>query len=79
MTNIFNKKIAYLTNNATNISDRDRLYSVGCALLGSSPVGSVQACYSLLGLKFVTSSRRVLNVNSLHRKYFGTVYYERIN
>ena len=69
MTNIFNKKMAYLTNNATSITDRDRLYSVGCALLGSSPVGSVQACYSLLGLKFVHSSRKVLNVNSLHRKY----------
>ena len=78
MTNIFNKKIAYLTNNASNISDRDRLYSVGCALLGSSPVGSVQACYSLLGLNFVTSSRRVLNVNSLHRKYFTHLCYELI-
>ena len=78
MTNIFNKKIAYLTNNASNISDRDRLYSVGCALLGSSPVGSVQACYSLLGLNFVTSSRRVLNVNSLHRKYYTHVCYELI-
>ena len=69
MTNIFNKKIAYLSNNASNITDRDRLYSVGCALLGSSPIGSVQACYSLLGLNFVNSSRRVLNVNSLHRTY----------
>lgn len=69
MTNIFNKKLAFLSNNATGITDRDRLYSVGCALLGSSPVGSAQACYSLLGLKFVNSSRRILNVNSLHRKY----------
>ena len=67
MTNIFDKKIAYLSNEASNITDRDRLYSVGCTLLSSSPIGSVQACYSLLGLNFVNSSRRVLNVNSLHR------------
>ena len=74
LTNIFNKKIAYLSNSVSNVTDRDRLYSVGCALLGSSPVGSVQACYSLLGLKFVNSSRRVLNVNSLHRTYLLFVF-----
>jgi hypothetical protein len=66
--NIYAKKISYLENSYSAVSDRQRLYAVGCAILGSSPVGSVQACYSLLGLKAVKSSRQVVNVNPLHRK-----------
>ena len=69
MANIFNKKLKYLSSNVQNVTDRERLYSVGCAILGSSTVGAVQACYSLLGLKFVKSSRVVINVNSFHRKF----------
>ena len=43
--------------------------AVGNAILKSSQVGSVQACYFLLGLKFVKSSRNiVVNLNPLYRK-----------
>jgi hypothetical protein len=73
--NIYAKKIAHLENLNSAVSDRQRLYAVGSAILGSSPVGSVQACYSLLGLKAVKSSRQVVNVNPLHRKYFANSSY----
>lgn len=68
LSNIYNKKIAYLMGQNSCVTDRQRLYAVGCSLLGSSPIGSVQACYSLLGLKHVKSSRAVINVNPLHCK-----------
>lgn len=68
MTNIYAKKIKYIVDSSGVVSDRQRLYSVGSAILGSSPVGSVQACYVLLGLKVVKSSRAVVNLNPLHRK-----------
>ena len=68
MGNIYAKKFAHLETLNSAVSDRQRLYAVGSAILGSSPVGSVQACYSLLGLKAVKSSRQVVNVNPLHRK-----------
>ena len=73
MANIFNKKLKSLSSTVHTVTDRERLYSVGCAILSSSTVGSVQACYSLLGLKFVKSSRAVENVNSLHRKLLSIV------
>jgi hypothetical protein len=66
--NIYAKKISYLVENNSAVTDRQRLYAVGSAILGSSPVGAVQACYSLLGLKSVKSSRVVVNLNPLHRK-----------
>lgn len=69
MANIYSKKISYLVENNSSVTDRQRLYAVGSAILGSSPVGSVQACYSLLGLKSVKSSRVVVNLNPLHRKF----------
>ena len=68
MSNLYAKKIAYLESLSTHVTDREKLNAVGNAILGSSQVGSVQACYSLLGLKFVKSSRRVINLNPLHRK-----------
>lgn len=69
MSNLYSKKIAYLESLNTHVTDREKLNAVGNAILGSSQVGSVQACYSLLGLKFVKSSRQVVNLNPLHRKY----------
>jgi hypothetical protein len=68
MANIYAKKISYIEGLGTHVTDRQRLYAVGSAILGSSPVGAVQACYALLGLKFVKSSRQVVNVNPLNRK-----------
>jgi hypothetical protein len=68
MSNLYAKKIAYLESLNTHVTDREKLNAVGNAILGSSQVGSVQACYSLLGLKFVKSSRQVVNLNPLHRK-----------
>ena len=68
MANIYAKKIKYIVDSSTVVTDRQRLYAVGTAILGSSPVGAVQACYALLGLKIVKSSRAVINLNPLHRK-----------
>ena len=39
--NIYAKKISYLLDNHSSVSDRQRLYAVGSAILGSSPVGSI--------------------------------------
>jgi hypothetical protein len=74
MANIYAKKIAYIVETSAYATDRQRLYSVGTAILGSSPVGCVQACYVLLGLKIVKSSRNVVNVNPLHRKCLFYTY-----
>ena len=70
MAKIYAKKIAYIVDSGSFVSDRQRLYSVGSAILSSSPVGSIQACYTLLGLKVVKSSRVVINLNPLHRKLY---------
>jgi hypothetical protein len=70
MAKIYAKKIAFIVDSGSLVSDRQRLYSVGNAILSSSPVGSVQACFTLLGLKVVKSSRNVINLNPLHRKFF---------
>ena len=68
MKNLYIKKIEYLREINEPITDRLKLKAAGNAVIGSTQVGSVQACYFLLGLKFVTSSRQVLNMNPLHSK-----------
>ena len=50
-----------------NNSDLHRLKCVGKTILDSTPVGAVEAMYSLLGLPFVLKSRVVENFNALHR------------
>ena len=74
MANIYAKKIKYIVDTSSVVTDRQRLYAVGCAILGSSPVGAVQACYTLLGLKIVKSSRAVINLNPLHRKLLALFF-----
>ena len=49
-------------------ADRLRLKAVGNAMLESSQVGAVQACYVLLGLKFVEKDQTVEFINALERK-----------
>jgi len=46
---------------------RSRTKAVAAAVLASYKVGSVQACYKLLGLKHVISSRNVLPIRSVKR------------
>lgn len=46
---------------------RSRTKAVAAAVLASYKVGSVQACYKLLGLKHVISSRNVLPIRSIKR------------
>jgi hypothetical protein len=70
MTNLYNKKLSFLQQSGEGINDRQRLVAVANAIVGSTQVGSVQACYFLLGQPFVISSRRVINVNPLHREYY---------
>ena len=74
MANIYDKKIANIMSKNCIPSDRERLYAVGSAILGASPIGSVQACYFLLGLKVVKSSRSVVNLNPLHRKLISILW-----
>ena len=52
-----------------NNSDLHRLKCVGNAILDSTPVGSVEAMYVLLGLQFVKKSRSIENVNPLHNRF----------
>ena len=61
--------LVYKSLNAqrANNSDLHRLKCVGKAILDSTPVGSVEAMYVLLGLQFVKKSRTIENVNALHR------------
>lgn len=61
LQNLLAKRLHYAT------TDRARLNTVATALVQSTEVGAVQACYTLLNLDFVQSSRTVINVNSLHR------------
>ena len=48
-------------------SDLHRLKCVGNAILDSTPIGSVECMYSLLGLQFVKKSRVIENANALER------------
>jgi hypothetical protein len=45
--------------------DRERLRTVATALIESSTIAAVHACYTVLGLSFVESSRTVLMINAL--------------
>ena len=47
--------------------DRDYLKAVSNSLIEATAIGAVQACYVLLGLDFVISTRTVLKTNSLPR------------
>ena len=60
MANIYAKKINSIVDTSSVVTDRQRLYAVGSAILGSSPVGAVQACYTLLGLKSLNPQELLL-------------------
>ena len=47
--------------------DRDYLKAVSNSLIEATAIGAVQACYILLGLDIVISTRTVQNINSLPR------------
>lgn len=69
MTNVYAQKLSHIVDKVSFITDRERIYAVVSAILSSSPVGSLQACYFLLGLKVAKSSRIVMNLNPLPRKF----------
>jgi len=50
-----------------SVSHKDQLRTVANAVNSCSKVGTVQACYFLLGLPIVISSRTVESINPLHR------------
>mmetsp|Transcript_16691 Transcript_16691/g.28000 ORF Transcript_16691/g.28000 Transcript_16691/m.28000 type:complete len:952 (-) Transcript_16691:144-2999(-) len=68
---ILSKIIAKRLRSTPPNTDRGRLRLVANALLNSSHVGTVQACYSLLNLDIVKSSVTVINVNPLHRRFIS--------
>jgi len=55
--------LKYNTN--YNLTDRDCLLAVGDAIQGSTQIGSIQACTYLLKEKFVKTSIKVININTL--------------
>jgi hypothetical protein len=59
------KKLSKYREYGGPVTNRQRLQAVDNAVVSSILVGSVQACYMLLGLPLAISSTRVLNVNSL--------------
>jgi hypothetical protein len=68
MVNLFVRKLAILLSDSTDshsVSKRDELRAAGLAVVKSQHVGAVQCCYTMLGLKYVTLSRRVLTISSL--------------
>jgi hypothetical protein len=68
LANMFAKKLAKHKAEGGGVTDRERLRAVGYAVVASSQVGAVQACYMLLGLPLVIKSTTVLNVNPLPSK-----------
>jgi hypothetical protein len=61
MKNILARKMKFITPG----NDRERLKAVANSLLQATQYGGVQACYQLLNLDIVQSSRVVINVNPL--------------
>jgi len=69
------KKIAKLAESNVPTTDRQRLNAIANAIVSSTQIGTVQACYTLLGLSYVKSSRMHVNVNSLKGTYsFYNIY-----
>lgn len=68
MRNAFVRQMASLALKTPLIKHRQRLTAVANAVISATQIGTVQACYFLLGLNFVISSREVINVNALRGK-----------
>ena len=64
---LFAKKLANMSLRKHDLTYRDHLRAVSTALLSALPVSAVQACQTLLKLPFVKSSKKVENINPLHR------------
>lgn len=67
LRNLFVKRIEYLQSLEKTVTERNQLKSMCKALNESRRIGTVEACYYLLKLKFVTSSRVVDPINTLPR------------
>ena len=64
LKNLVTRKIANLILQSQSITDKQRLSIVANSLVDSTQVGAMQACWTLLGLPFVQSSRGVLSINT---------------
>lgn len=73
LSKMFAKKLARYREYGEFVTDRQKLQAVGNAVVSSSQVGAVQACYMLLGLPLVISSTTVLNVNPLPSKIHNII------
>ena len=67
--NLWAKKMASASLLNGNPTDQQQLKYVGQAIAASNKIGTVQACYILLNLPLVISSRVVESVNPLLRKH----------
>jgi hypothetical protein len=68
MRNALVRQMASLALKTPQIKHRQRLTAVANAVISATQIGTVQACYFLLGLNVVISSREVINVNALKGK-----------
>ena len=68
MRNLFTRKLAQTLEYTLSTTDRQKLQAAALSVIGSTTYGTVQACYILLGLDLVISSRTVVTTNPLHRK-----------
>jgi len=72
LTNIFIKKISQMQMQDI-VTDQSRLKAAAQAIIESTKVGSVQACYVLLHLKMVKTDVTVVTVNPSERKFLTHV------
>jgi hypothetical protein len=69
LDNIFTKKLAQLKQSKGSVTRKDELSIAAKSVVAAQQIGAVQVCYNLLNLQHVISSRRVDNINALHRKH----------
>ena len=69
LDNIFTKELAQLKQSKGSVTRKDELSIAAKSVVAAQQIGAVQVCYNLLNLQHVISSRRVDNINALHRKH----------
>ena len=69
LDNSFTKKLAQLKQSKGSVTRKDELSIAAKSVVAAQQVGAVQVCYNLLNLQHVISSRRVDDINALHRKH----------
>ena len=69
--NLYASKLAKLRLRGEAIEFQAHLRAAATAVISAQHIGTVQACYTLLKLPFVQSSRKVININCKKRRYMA--------